>query len=673
MHKVTIMTMSLVMAMAVRAADRLYVGSKTSGDISLPANWTDATLPTVGERACVWKDASHSFESPADGLTLGKNLTFGNLYIYNRNGSVRLDLCGHTLAFPSSTQQSSYMLAVENNTQLTLQNGCITNLSRCTLGINTHVLFTNMTAYLQYPYFSCRYGSALTIGRDALLTFTTDQPYGDCKFFAGENDTGNTGLKEFVIDGGRVVARTAVSPATQYRRNVIGGQLNVVWRILNGGHYDDISPTPGVVMTTDGALLQVASGGVFTMTNAVVDVGDYNFNKSIGLSLTGANSVLVSNATLRVSRFNQCSADSAKAVFHDAEIDFRHHGTGTSSDVGASGFYARNGSVGGNFRMTGSAGSLLADNFVFENTSRENAFESEGGNIGLGKLDFAGYSNAFSVRGGSFAADTIRMDGSDTSLLFENCAVSGGVTFVSTAVRATVTYGTGSSGYMPYRSKGLIFADGMAGTRLVVSNAQLVCDGAYYGDFSGNGGDIWEEYARPNTNCPNSAIEFRGTHPRLTVSSSKTDEGGGKWFCAAFGSFDYGKLGNTELKDALALRFVVPPEGWTDAPLQGAAQMSAGGRPLVLSGNARIEVDTSAFDVATRLESGTVRIPLIRDVNNFTQALSAGKPFFMLDIEALNATNKDRLPEGGRLVYRKDGTAGCVDLVFRRGFVIFVK
>jgi hypothetical protein len=224
---------------------------------------------------------------------------------------------------------------------------------------------------------------------------------------------------------------------------------------------------------------------------------------------------------------------------------------------------------------------------------------------------------------------------------------------------------------MPTQDKGLQFANDVAkGSRLVVSNAQIECGGVFCGSCpTGGGSSIWDCTASVYTNCPESAIEFHGTSPRLKITSSWTKQGSGYWFCAAFGSFSKGVLGTSTLSNPLTLRFVLPETPYAEAPLQGAATTSSGGRPIVLAGNASIEVLQGDF----RPTRTVYRMPLISDVNNFTQSKDAKHIFFALDIEALNRNNADTLPPGSRLVYVKDGTAGRIDIVFQRGFAITLR
>jgi hypothetical protein len=114
---------------------------------------------------------------------------------------------------------------------------------------------------------------------------------------------------------------------------------------------------------------------------------------------------------------------------------------------------------------------------------------------------------------------------------------------------------------------------------------------------------------------------------------------------------------------------VLPETPYQQAPLQGDATTSSGGRPVVLAGNARIEVLPGDFH-PTRM---AYRMPLISDVNNFTQSNDVDHVFFGLDIEALNRNNAETLPLGSRLVYVKEGQVGRIDIVFPRGFALVLR
>ena len=277
--------------------------------------------------------------------------------------------------------------------------------------------------------------------------------------------------------------------------------------------------------------------------------------------------------------------------------------------------------------------------------------------------------NSFEAEGGSLSFGLISDNGSGNRLSFSGCTLNGGVQLKGE--NGVVTFGAGTVCIMPTRDKGLQFAnDVSSGSKLVVSNAQIECQGAICGSRP-VGGSIWENVASVYTNCPGSAIEFRGSSPCLKITSSWTKHNEGYWFCAAFGSFAAGVLGIEPLCDPLALRFVLPKTPYAQAPLQGAAQTSSGGRPIVLAGNARIEVDAGEF----RPTMNVCRMPLISDINNFTQANTKNGqvPFFMLNMEALNRNNAGTLPIGSRLVYEKDGTTGRIDIVFQRGFAIHLR
>lgn len=59
---------------SVQAADVEYVGSSSSGDVALPANW-GGTLPTTADTAIF----PIGFLCPSTGLTLGQALTLGSI------------------------------------------------------------------------------------------------------------------------------------------------------------------------------------------------------------------------------------------------------------------------------------------------------------------------------------------------------------------------------------------------------------------------------------------------------------------------------------------------------------------------------------------------------------------------------------------------------------------
>ena len=737
------------------AADRLYVGSTSSGDLTDVSNWDDGKLPDPKNDKAKFDSESSSGNNssiPDTGLYLGGDLTLGAVE-FNYRKIVPFDLKGHTLSFPDD---KLYPLNINNNVKMTMHNGTVTNLSRLALNISTELNWTNITVYLRQPNVTYRYNSVLRVLNDATVYFL-DESSGDQKFIFGENDPANVNPKTFIVDGGRVVSKSA--GGASYKRLVIGGKTNCIWNICNNGRFDDYSPTPCILMNSARSRLLVTSGAELTMTNAIVAGSERN--EHVGLVLGSdlcEGFVGVSNATLRTSRFNYLAKTENRCVFKDSTADFRYHGPegSESSTTNASGLFFRNGSANADMLVTGSEGVFMADRMTFEAGSSGNSFEAEGGSLSVGlisangsgnRLSFSGCTldggvqlngafaadrmtfeagssgNSFDAEGGSLSFGLISVNGSGNRLSFSGCTLDGGVQLdgVFAADRMTfeagssgnsfeaeggslsfglisdngsgnrlsfsgcklnggvqlkgengvVTFGAGSVCTMPTRDKGLQFAnDVSSGSKLIISNAQLECQGAICGSRPVDG-TIWKNVASVYTNCPGSAIEFRGSSPCLKITSSWIADNKGYWFCAAFGSFAAGVLGTEPLCDPLALRFVLPKKPYAQAPLQGDAQTSSGGRPIVLAGNARIEVDAGEF----RPTRNVYRMPLISDINNFTQANSENKqgPFFMLDIEALNRNNAGTLPIGSRLVYEKDGTTGRIDIVFQRGFAIHLR
>ena len=648
MRKTTVLFAPMMMLGAAIAADRLYIGSDSSGDLANPANWDGDRLPDPKNDKAKFNsvDSSGSLSSiPDTGLCLGGDLTLGAVE-FNYRKKVPFDLNGHTLSFPDD---KLYSLNINNNVKMTIHNGTVTNLSRLALNIGTELDFTNITVYLRQPYVSYRYNSVLRVLKDATVYFT-DESYGDQKFVLGENDPENTNPKTFLVDGGRIVSASSVAN-NFLRRLVIGGKTNCIWHICNNGRFDDYSPTPCIMLNSNRSTLLLSSEAELTQTNAVMLQSQ--FNEHIGLVMHTSVSdgfVGVSNATLRTSRFNYLAKTENHCVFKDSTVDFRYHGPegSESSTTNASGLFFRNGSANADMLVTGSEGVFMADRLTFEAGSSGNSFAVEGGSLSVGLISVSGSGNRLS---------------------FSGCTLNGGVQLKGE--NGVVTFGAGSVCTMPTRDKGLQFAnDVSSGSKLVVSNAQIECQGAICGSRP-VGGSIWENVASVYTNCPGSAIEFRGSSPCLKITSSWTKHNEGYWFCAAFGSFAAGVLGTEPLCDPLALRFVLPRTPYAQAPLQGAAQTSSGGRPIVLAGNARIEVDIGEF----RPTRNVYRMPLISDINNFTQADSKNEqgPFFMLDIESLNRNNAGTLPIGSRLVYEKDGKTGRIDIVFQRGFAIHLR
>ena len=234
----------------------------------------------------------------------------------------------------------------------------------------------------------------------------------------------------------------------------------------------------------------------------------------------------------------------------------------------------------------------------------------------------------------------------------------------------TVHLRNGATRFAQHKSEGLQFKTG-------VSNATLIIDDATYenkGNFSGyyKGTDsAYTDTGCTYTNCPGSAIEFRGAHPKFINSEATVSAGGGVYVAMTLGSFTPGTyatgpvLGTEPLDNPVALRYILPANGYSEAPLQGTVSRN-GGRPIALCGNARIEVDASSYSRPSK----KTRIPLITDVANFTVG---GYGYLMLDIDALNRNNAAYLPEDSKLEYIAADKTVYLTFASRMGIIVSVR
>lgn len=701
---VVLATVAMLRAFAAEVA---YVGSESSGDLTVPAHWSGGQLP--GATGCAVFPAD--VKMPPDGLTLGADFYVKDMTFETTATPVALDLKGRSIGMPEIAERglTAQIPSATNElflgtkvASLTIRNGVVTNLSRISVSADASLALKDVCVYLQRPIWIFNFRSCLTVGPGAVIY--GDYPAGDLTFpFRSGLDSA-----ALCIDGGQIVAKTS---SENWRRGGMLDGRNKIFEIKNGGRYEDVSPTGSFYLTTTGARVFVHDGGEFLMTNSLLGA-----NSSLrGLTVAGNNeAVIVSNAVLRVSRFNFISKQLGSTnAFHDALADFRYYGTPTTATVTNDTGYFFAAAANAVAVLSGSANEFHATVMRFDGTTKDSLFWMKDGVLALETLRVAGTRNRVDVEKGQVEASRIYFDGAkDSSARFGavnlnvagltefwgqgnelrydgTCAnlgdtifhgtedllcqdggvVTGGVSFASSG--NTVILTNRASRYMRYRPTGLRFAEGKTDNLFVIDDSTVEQFGSFAGRYKSTG-RVRSDYGSVYTNCARSAIEFRGVRPKLLFSSANTSETGGWWVTATLGSFDLDcKLGTEPLVDPLAFRFVLPANGYVEAPLQNSTiDARAEGRPFAPGGNMRIEVDASRF-VRTPANR---RVPLVRDVSNFT---CCGQ--FLLDIEALNRNNRPYLPDDASLRYVQerdaDGNvvAGRIDLVFRMGLVLLVR
>ena len=677
-----------------------YVGSAGSGDISAAENW-GGTLPGASDTAAF----PQGFLSPAEGLSLGGMLTLGDLS-WNDTTGRELDLAGKTLTQnnPSGTSQ----LSIGANATLAVKNGTFnvdSGIHRFLPGgdYGTFIL-TNATMNIDRPNWKFRddaYGKgfAFEIRKDARL-ICTGFPAADMGFpMYGKDDC------RFVIDGGFVSAFSNMGGWQRVGFNGEYGNGTVI--IRNGGVLDVLGTSPALhfcgigadVHINDSALYQ--TNGISWYTENYGITFRVNINASAVVSKRGVFSV--TNSTIKGTRFN-FNGKYSDVTFHDSNVDFYFSGhnyagftfwsaagSNTVTVSGSTAFKAKsvawapasaNGNVftvaGGTFSapvtMEGANGvfSFSGDegNGAITMKGVSNRVEIAGGKwVHPGTIEIAGVSNILTIAGTASVTGThTTVSGEGAMLVQDGATAFGGIHLVADGAVAYLK--NGAVRRAQHRTEGLQFKVGTANARFIIEDATYENKGNFSADYKGSSNPYQDE-ACVYTNCPGSAIEFRGANPKF-INTSTTKYANGEVFVAmVLGSFSKGDstsgpvLGTEPLDNPVALRYILPPGGYAEAPLYGNVDYNKD-RPIALCGNAKIEVDASAF-VCPR-DKKHIRIPLIKDEANF----SVGG-YKMIDIDALNRNNAANLPEGSCLEHVPADKTVYLKITNSYGFTVTVR
>ena len=681
----------------INAATVDYNGSAESGDISQGGNWTGGTLPAPSDTAVF----PNGFLSPASGLTLGAALTLGS-FRWDDADRV-LDLGGKTLTL--NDQSGITQISIGESAKLTIKNGTIDVTSRVQSflpsGDYGTLILTNMNLYVKSPHwrFTNSFGKGFTtmIMKGARVV-CSELPPGDQRLpMIGKSDC------KFVVDGGFF---SAISKPSGDRRLAFNQEWeNGIVKIINGGVVDFPTP-PGNTATVrfngNPSRVLIDGGAMYSTNNLTWNTDNYGL-RFANYSRSNPGSFAVTNSILKGTRFNHYG-NGGVATFHNSEVDFyfNNHSyagyffgaaNGHNSAVvsGTTSFKAKtltwNPSSAGNDTFTVAGGTFDAQvamsgtNGVFTMT--------EG--VGMGAIVMSGGSNRVDVTGGKWThATENKIEGvSNLFYIAGNASVTGTHTVVSGAYSWLVQDGASAHGgvqlhgsntrahlkngarrFAQHRMHGLQFKDGISNAVFIIEDSTYENKGLFAGSYTGSG-YTYTDVGRVYVNCPGSAIEFRGSSPKLIESEATLYEGAGVYMSMVLGSFTQGTdssgplLGTEPLSDPVALRYVLPPDGYAEAPLYGTVTRN-GGRPIALCGNARIEVDDSAF--VREREKRIRRIPLIKDEANFTDASG----FLMLDIDALNRNNAANLPEDAKLEYIPEDKTVYLKFAYR-GFMMIVR
>jgi hypothetical protein len=653
-------------------ADVNYIGSVESGDILQSGNWEGAALPSLSDTAVF----PNGFLSPALGLNLGNALTLGSIS-WNDVGR-ELDLGGKTLTLNDASGTS--MLSIGANASLTIKNGTVNIDSAIHRlfpdGDYGSFILTNATMNIKKPYWRFNggygHGFAIKLLKDSKL-ITSELPE-DLGFPMPDKK-----LCKFIIDGGfaSLKSQRATSGTTYARLGFFkdwgGGSLEV----KNGGVLDLTGEKAGVYLSGSQALYSFTDSFLY-QTNGVGYSGSefgvyYNAN---------GGHFAFTNSTYKGVRFNM-GGKNAVVTFHDSIVDFHCEnknyagmffyggGTGTNSVTmtGSTAFKAK--------ALEWTTSSKGNEHFLFDGYSFDSPVAMSGINgvfafcsgEGKGNITIGGVSNRVDITGGVWVDGNTTLSGNGAMLVQDGADVTGGVKLVSNGAIAHLK--NGAKRYGRYRLNGIQFKDGVTNAVFVIEDSTYENNGNFSGSYTGSG-YAYTDCARAYTNCPGSAIEFRGTTPKFINSESTLYAGGGVYVAMTFGSFTPGTyssgpiLGIEPLDNPVALRYVLPPNGYAEAPLHGTVTRG-GGRPIALCGNARIEVDDSAY--IYQRKNKVTRIPLIKDEANFT----ASTGHLMLDIDALNRNNAAYLPKDSQLEYVPADKTVYLKITNHYGFTVTVR
>lgn len=436
----------------------------------------------------------------------------------------------------------------------------------------------------------------------------------------------------FVVDGGRFAILAHSGGDSRWQRTFWHGDGNVrcTFAVLNGAVYEDLSDKPGQHFDNIDVTIRDSS---YLATNSQYAVRNTMF--------FGNNDTLfVSNGVFRTAQLylgqytaggdgwygQEMSFNSVHSTvdFADSEATFAY---GPGCGLLSAGIILPSGASDNVLRFRGAKNRLTAPNFIMGGTA--NAVQVEDGKFEITRsVEFVGGTgNRLSVTGGE----------SIFGVTFDADA-QGNRVEIGAGCHHVATYGPGyvDPQWNPHHAP-LAFAAGSSGNILVISNATYECRTWVALDSSHRTIGGSESDGVPFTNCPNSRIEFRGTTPKFVVADSRASELSGRpWYALTLGEMiDHETNTWTDkhylLKDPLRLRYVLPTEGYSEAPCQTTC-----GQVMLLGGNAEFEFDVSGF----KWPKETMRVPLTYDSSAYTGW--GGRRY--INVEQLNQTNAERLP-----------------------------
>lgn len=664
-------------------SDTVNFTGAEDNDFANSANWSPSSWTSADT---LFLSTSTLATFPDEGFKLTANLAASSILHFGRfpNRNVNFDFGGRALNTTSLCVGD--MHDDKNRNYYVLASGGFSGVEQLLVDqTRGHIRFTNgvfkvakglsMTSW--YPY--------IRICKDAVLEVTNLSSDGGVQM-----KSGSTSAADFTIDGGKFLVSGRATSEKKWLRCSWRGGHSSVFKILNGGEYVDDTSAPQDYFGNNQVSMTIDHGG-FYHTNATETARNFILGEGGNLTVRDstfkiaqmylgkyqdktngygndmevyANNITVDfdNST-SVFAFKGGSYPSAAGVIMPSglkNLKFNIHG---SDSV----FLTRTFLLGGTSNSVAvSGGVFAASNSLWCVTGTENTISFEDCDARLGMIDGRDASldmtlkvgsgakvkvDANSTVGGegsrivvsdggvlSFGGKRISLASASNSLAIEDSQVTGKVWFVSNHGEVLLRNSTLNAVLDSDDAFWLKFASGESDNVLIVSNSVVSSEMPFYASEVNTSEGPMQEMT-PYVNCPNSRIEFRGENPVFKITNGQRYRGAGNaWCAAAFGEMiDREKNAYTTvtypLKDPVRLRYVMPKNGYTAAPVQNTADTSY----VLLGGNAEFEFDMTNYEWPDRR---TV-IPLVYDVRRY---LGWKNVRSYVNVAGLNATNAERLP-----------------------------
>ena len=269
-----------------------------------------------------------------------------------------------------------------------------------------------------------------------------------------------------------------------------------------------------------------------------------------------------------------------------------------------------------------------------------NAYVQTGGTAS-GATTINGTNCVFKLSGGLFNA-ALTMKGVSNTYEHVGGISTGNVTV---AGFGNTLHFKGGTHWGQYRGA-LVFSENTTNNTVVIDDAEFIHHGTFGKSYASKVG--W-----PYTNCPNCAIEFRGTTPKFRVTSSLQGVNSEPYHTVNLGK------GTEPMQDPVRLRYILPATPYATAPFRSEVTS----RWIVLDGNAVIEVDDS--NLPSR--HSKMRYPLIYDKYSFHNDGSA------VNVDSLNTVNHALGTLGENMTLVRSGTTLYVDVYSYSGTMIYFR